>query len=161
MCTLGGTFVPFYTMLSKQFITGTAGSTIKKSARFAAMFGIVTGLMLSLAAAFPQDLFPQLHLRLAQLAFVVLAPALFIYWWLVKGDAGFPRPCAPALLVFLIIIIAGITITIASGQGCNVVTVTIQATTQKIMVYSWNCCLFIEAWGLWKRIGLKKRIGNS
>jgi hypothetical membrane protein len=152
MCLLAFAFVPFYVELTKQF---TSTQRCMKYARVAGLLGIITGSLLALSASFPQDLFPQLHLRLAQASFVALAPSMIVYWWLVRGNRGFPRPCAPALLAFAIIILAGIMVTIASGTGIDAVTVTVQATTQKVMVYSWNVLIPIEAWGLWKKTNRK------
>ncbi len=153
MCILAATFVPFYIALSNQFSSSTR---IKRYACTAALLGIGTGLLLALAAMFPQDLFSQLHLRFAQFSFVVLVPSILIYWWLMRGDARFPWPCAPTFLALVIIILAGIVVTIISGSGIDAVTVTVQATTQKIMVYSWNACMPVEAWCLWKKDGKKK-----
>lgn len=152
MITLAVIFIPFYIALSECLKTSARA---KRPATAAAILGIGTAVLLALAAAFPQDLFPLLHLRLAQFSFVALAPSIIIYRWLVKGVRDFPRPCAPAFLVFAIIIITGIVVTIASGPGIDAVTVTIQATTQKIMVYSWNVLMPIEGWGLWKMKGRK------
>jgi hypothetical membrane protein len=153
MCILAATFVPFYTALSQQF---SSGGRIKRYTFLAALLGISTGLLLALSASFPQDLFPKLHLRLAQFSFVVLVPSILIYWWLMRGDARFPRPCAPTFLAFVIVILAGIVVTIASGSGIDAVTVTVQATTQKIMVYAWIACMPVMAWCLWKKVDKKK-----
>jgi hypothetical membrane protein len=153
MWILAATFVPFYISLSRRF---TATPETVRNARVAVLLGIITGLLLALSASFPQDLFSQLHLRLAQFSFVALAPSTLVYWRLVRGDAGFPRPCAPTFLAFAIIILVGIVVTIASGSGTDAVTVTVQATAQKVIVYAWNACMPVEAWCLWKKIGEKK-----
>ncbi len=148
MWILAATFIPFYAALSKRFTTTPVAV---RNARVASLLGTITGLLLALSASFPQDLFSQLHLRLAQFSFVALAPSIFIYWRLLRGDARFPRPCAPTFLAFFIIILAGIVVTIASGSGFDNVTVTIQATAQKIMVYAWLACMPAMIWCLDKR----------
>jgi hypothetical membrane protein len=153
MWVIAATFVPFYAALSKQF---TAASGTMRIACIAALLGISTSVLLALSASFPQDLFPQLHVRLAQFSFVALAPSILIYWWLMRGDARFPRPCDPTFLAFAIIILAGIVVTIASGSGIDAVTVTIQATTQKIMVYAWIACMPVMALCLCKKNDIKK-----
>jgi len=153
MCILAVAFVPFYISLSKQF---SGNTRINRFACIAALLGIGTGVLLALAASFPQDLFPQLHLRLAQLSFVALVPSIVIYWWLMRGDARFPCPCAKVFLALAIIILSGIGVTIASGSGIDVVIVTVQATTQKIMVYGWNACMPVMAWCLWDKKAIKK-----
>ncbi|MEX2755135.1 MAG: hypothetical protein Q6365_007045 [Candidatus Sigynarchaeota archaeon] len=153
MNILAVTFIPYYISLSSLFSSNTK---VNSYARIAASLGIATGVLLALAAAFPQDLFQQLHLRFAQFSFVALAPAIIIYWWLMRGDARFPRPCSLTFLAFAITILVGIGITIASGAGIDVVTVTVQATTQKIMVYGWNACMPVMAWCLWHNHPIKK-----
>lgn len=148
MCIIAACLVPFFASLSKEVPAGDART--RRLSLIAELLGIGTGVLLALAAAFPQDLHPQLHLRFAQFAFVVLAPSSLIYGWLFRGDAVFPRPCAQTFFTFSIVLLAGIIVTIASGSGSDVVTVTVQATTQKIMVYAWNACLYIEGWSVWR-----------
>ncbi len=148
MCIIAVTLIPFFSALSREF---TRDPKAKRLSCVALWLGIGTGVLLALAAAFPQDLHPQLHLRLAQFSFVSLAPSTFIYWWLVRGDSTFPRPCAPTVLTFAIILLACIAVTVASGSGVDIVCVTVQAVAQKVIVYSWNACLSIEGWCLWKK----------
>lgn len=146
MCMLAVALIPFYIVQSK-----TLDHAGKGKAGVAWILGSVSAIFLALAGIFSQDVFPVLHLRLAQLVFVFVVPAVFIYAWLIFNDTIYPMACGITYIVFGCIVLAGIAAVIISGEPDTLAAVTIQATAQKVMVYAWTATMFVQARGLLDR----------
>ncbi len=142
--------VPFYLVFPSTSAFNGSEKCKKHLVIIARSLAIAASVLLALSASFPQDLFPTVHLRLAQLVFVFMGPAALIFWRLLTSSRGNKNPYAVAFLIFSIIIFSGIIITIASGEPVTELAVTTQATVQKVMVYTWNAVMFIEAFGFLK-----------
>nr|MDO8118157.1 hypothetical protein [Candidatus Sigynarchaeota archaeon] len=148
MWILGVLFIPFYIAFPSRARLEGRGKPFSTWVLLARILGIGATIFFILSASFTQDLFPVLHLRFAQFIFVLMTPVALIYWRVLASDQGKADLYSNCFLFFAIVIVSGIIITIASGDPVNEMVVTIQATTQKVMVYTWNLVMFIEAFGL-------------
>lgn len=148
LTTIGVILIPFY--LAFKYIFNESAKE-KKRSKIGSLFGIITGIFFIFTAFTPYDIFFNEHFLSVLILFTTLLVSTVIYTIVMISRKSYPHLYSYTYLTFLVILCVYyvIFLSILFG-GPNIDTtegLTIQATAQKIVVYSFNFCHLIQGYG--------------
>jgi len=114
------------------------------------ILAIITGISVVGVAFTPYDVYPSAHFNFVRIAFLSLFLAMAIYTITTFINKEYPIQYKIIFLIFSLIIGIYIIIMLSyQNIGENEILM-IQATSQKIVVYTWKISFLIESYGSWK-----------
>jgi hypothetical protein len=153
-CILSISMIPFSIAISYFF----KGNSLAKKLGYSIMtFGALTGIFMTATILTPWDLFGTTHLTLGIIyTFFWILTILFIVISILVNESLFPKKYAFILIIYLIIAVINLLIVaILRYEPINEISLIIQATLQKLSVYSALICFLIIGY---KAIELEKKI---
>jgi hypothetical protein len=116
------------------------------------VFGVISGLSYIGVALTPADLYLSPHALFVQLAFVSFLVAVLFYIPAILLTPDYPRGYAWTYLAFALLLAGYIWLMFTGPSAFSSFGLTIQATGQKVIVYSAILAMFIQAYGAWRLV---------
>ncbi len=129
--------------------------TARRLSLAAAVLGAIAGLSFIAVACTPSNLNMDLHMNFVYAAFLCFTTAFVLLTAAMFLENGYPNIYPAALIVFLLMLITYIYLALARPVFGGFPTLAIQATSQKIIVYTMIVSTMFQAYGALKVLNRK------
>jgi hypothetical protein len=121
----------------------------KSLAIFGSILGVITGVSYVGVAFTPLDVYQQVHIDLVHIGFTSFFLVVIVYLFAIFLNKNYSNFYAYIFIVFAVILILNILLMFWGPEADTAEGVMIQATGQKIVVFSAITCMFIQGFGAW------------
>ena len=147
LVTLIGLATIFYYITTPYFFSNIL--LCRKLSVYGSVMGFITGLGYIGIAFTPADLLLPLHLVFVQIAFNSFFVAVILYSIAIYKNPVYPDFYAYVYLMYALVLGCYILIMLFGPSGRTPEGIGIQASSQKMVVYSQILCMMIQAYGSW------------
>jgi len=128
----------------------TVSRTAKWLSRLAAALGAVAGLSFIAVSLTPSNLNMDLHMNFVYSAFLCFSTAFTLFTVSMILEKGYPKIYPATAILFLLMLVTYIYLALARPVFGGFSSLAIQATSQKIIVYTMIICTFFQSCGALK-----------
>lgn len=152
LCMVGVVTVFWFLAMPALF---TASKTAGLLSRPAAVLGVISGLSFVAVSFTPSNLNMDLHMNFVYSAFICFTAAFVLLTAAMFLEDGYPKIYPAVLIVFLLMLLTYIYLVAARPVFGGFSSLAIQATSQKIIVYTMIACTIFQAHGALKVLSRK------
>lgn len=145
-----GTGLGFLSFFSEYHRFFAEEDKTKKISVIASIFGLIAGILFLCIGLIPSDVNQPLHLALMYAAFASISLAVVLFTVILYLYRDYPRPYFYTFIVETVIIFLYLVLLFLGPSRYNTEGLPIQATGQKLAVYSLVINFLIQGYGAWK-----------
>lgn len=147
MIAAGLGFLSFFAEYHRFF---TENDSTKRLSLIASIFGLIAGFLFLGIGLIPSDINQPLHLALMYAAFASISLSVVLFTIVLYLNRDYPRPYFYTFIVEMVIIFLYLALLFFGPSRFTAEGLPIQATGQKLAVYSLVISFLIQGYGAWK-----------